>query len=609
MTHTVTFEPWGISVPAEEGTTLLEAARAVGVPMGAVCAGRGTCGKCRVLLPPGALSEPAPAERRLLASRALQDGERLACMTRVTGALSAYVVVGAGHAKSSAPPLPQPFSPDPLVRRVDLNVPPATLEDPEDDAGRLRRALAGAGLQGAPAIDYRAAQDLPEAVRAEGGGLSVCLLGGEVISVRPRASARRALGLAVDLGTTTIAAYLYGLEDAELLDAMSTPNPLSPYGADIISRMVHAGKSRESGERLQRILVKAVNALAAGSARSQGAEARDIEEIVVVGNSGMHHLFLDLPAAGLLRAPYVPALRNPISVKARDIGLALSPGAWLYMPPLIGGFIGSDLLAVAAATRIHRRPGVTLALDIGTNTELILSAGGSLTSCSTASGPALEGAALAYGSQAVPGAIDRVWLTGTGARPSYSTVGAQPVSGICGSGVMDLLVCLRESGAVSGRGRLSEASPWVDASPDGNHRFILAPAAETSLGADLSISQGELHLVLLAKGAIRAGVDTLLSGQGLQPSDVEEILVAGAFGSHLSVESMLRTGLLPPVPAERVKRIGNAAGTGAAMVLLSRAEREAAAALSGKIGHVELARVPGFTRRFARSQWFPEEAT
>ena len=357
---------------------------------------------------------------------------------------------------------------------------------------------------------------------------------------------------------------------------------------------------------MQQVLAKALTEIARRAAGEAGASAGDIEEMVVVGNSGMHHLLLDLPGRALMNAPFVPVVSSALSLKARDLGIGICPGASLYLPPLVGGFIGSDLLGVALATRLDSAEGVRLALDIGTNTEILLCVDGSLTACSTASGPALEGAALRFGSLAVPGAIDVVRPGADGMRLDCRTIGNRPAAGICGSGIIDLLACLRATGTVDARGRLSAQARGVIPDPGGDHRYVIVPAGDTALGVDLTVSQAEIRQLQLAKGAIRAGIDTLLSLQGIDVEKVVEILMAGDFGSHLDTDNALRIGLLPPVDPRRVRRIGNAAGTGAAMMLLSNAERSHAATLARAIRHVELAREPGFLRRFARAQWFTE---
>ena len=606
MTYRVTFEPWSTAVEVPPGSTVLDAAKAAGIPLGAVCAGRGTCGKCRVRVLEGDAGSASSEERTLLPAPALSRAERLACRTQVRGPLTVETLRISSHGKDLVPPLPASFHPVPTIRVHSVHLIPPTLDHPVADADALLAEVNRQPGAGALTVDYRAAQELPLAARSSGWNLAVSVRSHEVIAVRPASAHARALGLAVDLGTTNIVAYLYDLADAAPLGVSAAANPLSSYGADIISRLVHAQAAAGNGQRLQRILVKSINALAESLGREHGDGAADIQELVVVGNSGMHHLFLDLPGKGLVEAPFVPALRAPLTIKAREIGIAVSPGAGLYLPPLVGGFVGSDLVSVALATGIGDRPGVRLALDVGTNTELLLSVDGTLTACSTASGPALEGAALRFGSVASPGAIDRVWEPGPGAALECSVIGGGRASGICGSGIVDLVACLFRTGAMSRTGRLSADARGVRPSPDGDHLFVLAPAEQTALGTDLTISQSEIRSIQLAKGAIRAGIDTLMSERGIHPRDIEEVFVAGTFGSHLSVRSMLDTGLLPPVSQERVRRIGNAAGTGAAMMLLSDAERDAAGRLSERIRYVELARRPGFMARFARAQWFAE---
>jgi uncharacterized 2Fe-2S/4Fe-4S cluster protein (DUF4445 family) len=442
------------------------------------------------------------------------------------------------------------------------------LANPLDDQESFHAALERAGAVEVREMDYRVVQTLPALLRASEWRVTASIRAGEVIAVRATGASAASLGLAVDLGTTTIAAYLHRLEDGELLGVATAANPLATYGADIISRMTYASKAPGNGAQLRRILAKAMTSLAA-SVAEQGFAREDIEEMVVVGNSGMHHLFLDLPGRYLMNAPFVPALRRALSIRARELGIPISPGAYVYMPPLVGGFIGSDLLAVALSTRLDQKPGVSLALDIGTNTELLLSADGRLTSCSTASGPALEGAALKYGTTAMAGAIDRVLVSGPNDPLGFHTIGDRPAVGICGSGIIDLLAGMHRLGVINNSGRIQVGVPGVLSDSGGDHRFVLAAAAQTALGADLTISQTEVRAIQLAKGAIRAGIDTLLAEHGIDPGQIDRILIAGAFGSHIDVDSALRIGLLPPVSRDRIRQIGNAAGSGAGLMLLS----------------------------------------
>jgi uncharacterized 2Fe-2S/4Fe-4S cluster protein (DUF4445 family) len=604
MPSSLRFEPWGVELACEGELTLLDAARRAEIPVGAVCGGRGTCGKCQVRLAAGPVPPPTPCDLAAIPAQALERGFRLACQHRAVDGMTVETLQMVAHGKDAAPQVGRPFEFSPPVRRSAVEVPAPSLSRPVDDASNLLAALEAAGAASVSSIDYRVAQELPRTLRGANWRVAASLRGGEVIALRSQAGVPPPLGMAVDLGTTNIVSYLYNLSDGALLDVRSASNPLAPYGADIISRLSHAQLSPENGARLQRILVKALNLLVERSTETAGGAPGDVEEVVVVGNSGMHHLFLNLAVGQLIGAPYIPAVRHSLTLKARELGLTAAPGAYAFLPPLVGGFVGSDLLAVALVVRLERRPGIRLALDIGTNTELLLSVNGQLYGCSTASGPALEGAALQYGSVAMPGAVDRVWLEGDGPAIVSHTLKNRPAIGICGSGIIDALACMHQAGILSRTGRMQAGQPGVREQSDGDHRYVLVPAGATGLGADLTISQSDVRAIQLAKGAIRAGIETLLSQHGLGSGALDEVVIAGAFGSALRVESALAIGLLPPLPAGRIRQVGNAAGAGAGLMLLSVDERREAELLSKQIRYMELAGNRRFNRLFAHAQWF-----
>ena len=615
MTFSVRFEPWGTEVACGEGETLLDAARRAEIPLGAVCSGRGTCGKCQLRVVKGPLPDATSVERMVVSQTALERGYRLACQHPVAGDSVVETLPILSHGKDEAPPLERAFEFAPPVKRHIVRLEPPSLERPVDDASNLLAALAslapheGPGAPEVGRVDFEVARILSPSLRAARWHLVASVREGEVIAVRPPAALGvPSLGLAVDLGTTNIAAYLYRLDDGTLLSVLGASNPLSTYGADIISRLAYAQHSPEYGAKLQRVLIKALNLLLEQGTRSRGYSPEDVEEMVLVGNAGMHHLFLNLPGRQLIYAPFVTATRSAMAIKARDLGLQIAAGAYVYLPPLVGGFVGSDLLAVALSTRIDLLPGVRLALDIGTNTELLLAVDGELFSCSTASGPALEGAALRFGSVAMAGVVDHVWIESQGAPLGYRTIKNKPAIGICGSGIIEALAAMRHTGIINTSGRLQAGNPLVTTRDGGDHLFTLVPAGATGLGTDLTISQTDIRAIQLAKGAIRAGIDTLLAEHGMGTDAIDEILVAGAFGQHIRVESALQIGLFPPVRRERIRQIGNAAGTGAGLILLSETERQEAVELSNRINYLELATHRRFTKLFAKSQWFPAGA-
>ena len=604
---TVRFEPWGREVRVEPGRTLLDAAREAEIPIGALCGGRGTCGKCVVRIVSGPVPAASSQERSLLGVAAVDEGRRLACAFPVNADLVVETFPVRVHGKSEVPLLERAFPLSPPVRRYTLRCEPPTLDHPTDDAGSLSAAMEKAAGIAVESVDWQVARGLPHTLRSSEWNVEAALRGGELVAVRPASSRGAPLGAAVDLGTTNIALYLHRLDTGSLETVCGAPDPLSPYGADIITRLMYGLAVEGNGQKMQRVLVKALNLLTERATEELGCTPGDIDEMVVVGNSGMHHLFLDLPGRQLIMAPFVPALRGALAVKARELGIGIATGGYVHMPALVGGFVGSDLLAVALSARLDRKPGVRLAVDIGTNTELLLSVNGRMSACSTASGPALEGAALRYGMLAGPGAIDRVSITAPGAPLSVHVMGEGKAAGVCGSGILESLACMRRLGIVNRSGRMQVGMPGVVARPDGDHSYVLVPAAKTTFRADLTISQTEVRSLQLAKGAIRAGIETLLAAHGLAAGQLEEIVVAGTFGNHLQIESAVEIGLFPALPAGRIRQVGNAAGVGAGMMLLSEEERRESDLLSRSIGYVELGREAGFMRRFAECQWFPGE--
>ena len=599
MPGTVRFEPWGAIVECATGQTLLDAARLADIPVGAVCGGNGTCGKCQVRILSGGIAPPLEVERAVLAPEALAEGFRLACRYPVAGDLAVEILSVAAHGKGTPPVLDGVALLSPAIRRVSAILRPPSLEHPTDDGSSLLEAT------GASELDYHVAQVAPEILRTAGWEVEASVRNGELIALRPARSAPPPLGIAIDLGTTNIAAYLYNLSHGASLGVFTVANPLASYGADILTRLIYAQRSPEQSRRLQHVLVRALNLLLSRATGMAGYAPGDVEDVVIVGNTGMHHLLLNLPSRYLVVSPYVPATRRAMDVKAREIGLEVSRGAYLHLPPLVGGFVGSDLLAVALATRLDQKPGVRLAVDIGTNTELVLSVDGRMVSCSTASGPALEGAALRFGSPAGPGVVDHVWLEGDRASPRFRTIRGKPAIGICGSGIVSALACMAQLGIVNTGGRIQPGKPGVVEGSDGDRGYVLAPEDATALGSDLVISQHDVRAIQLAKGAIRGGIATLLAEHGLTADDLDEFLVAGTFGNHLEVESAIAIGLYPDIPRKRIRLIGNAAGAGAVLALLSMDERQEAADLSERIHYLELARIKRFARQFAEAQRFP----
>lgn len=598
MSYTIDFQPIGRRGPAPEDSTLLDAARLLGVDLASVCGGHGSCGRCRVQHVTGALSPVTPAEKGLLTPEELRQGYRLACLTEPLSDCRVHVPPESLTAiqRTQVEGLETPVAAEPLVTNCVVTLDRPTLEDLRGDDERLCRAAAAATGGPAALRDIEVARLATVELRRLDWRARVTLREGEIIHVA--AADAPWLGLAVDIGTTKVAAYIVDLASGRTLAARGAMNPQIAYGEDIIARLVYAGKGDEESARMAGLLVDGLNQLIAEACAEAGACPSDIVDAVLVGNTAIHHLLLRLPVQQLAAAPYVPAVRAAVDVKAREIGLALAPGAYIHLLPNIAGYVGADHMAILLATGIADATETTLAIDIGTNTEMCLAHNGRLTSLSCASGPAFEGAHVKFGMRAAPGAIERVIIAD--GRVEYKTIGDEPPVGLCGSGILDAMAQLRLAGLLDGRGRL--AGPSVR-EVDGEAEFVLAGEAESGNGRAIAVTQHDVRELQLAKGAIRTGIEALLQDAGIGPADLQRVILAGAFGTYIDIGAAITIGLLPAVPEERVSQVGNAAGAGARLALISRTHRRKAQELARRVSYLELARTPKFMRNFAEAMY------
>jgi uncharacterized 2Fe-2S/4Fe-4S cluster protein (DUF4445 family) len=546
----IDFEPLGRRGEARRGQTLLEAAQAAGVGLASVCGGAGTCEECRLRLAAGKLTLPTPVEEAALSKADLAAGYRLACQA-------------------------EPLS------DLKLDIPPESLT-------------------------------APQRLQLEGQETS--------LTPRPAVTTPGAYGLAVDVGTTKLAAYLVRLESGETVARAGAMNPQVAYGEDVISRIAYAGREPDGAKKLQAVLLESLNLLLAEMCAEAHVPAERVEDAVLVGNTAMHHLFAGLPVEQLGHAPFSPATTKPLSIPAGKSGLNLAPGAKIYLPPVIAGYVGADHVSMLLATEawwamrsevepqrcedreeksdkpsrssnLHGENSsqTVIALDIGTNTEISLIANGQVTCCSCASGPTFEGAHIHEGMRAAPGAIERArWSDG---KILWQTIVDQPPVGICGSGILDVVAALLDGGLVRPTGAL-QTGPGSE--------YVLVPASQAGLGRDLMVTRKDIHEIQLAKSAIRAGLETLLKKAGLTSADLDEFIVAGAFGTYLDLRSAVRVGMFPPLPLERFRQVGNAAGIGAKQMLVSVDKRREAERIAGKIGYVELTTQAAFTLLFMK---------
>ncbi len=594
----VDFEPIGRRGECPNGQSLLDCARQLGVELINLCGGHGSCGRCVVQVMAGVVSDPTPEEEKFLTPARLQADYRLACRTFPLTDCKVRVP----PESLSTPQRTQVESEDyhlevaPPVRAYRVSVPPPSLEDLRGDAERFRDVLSERHGLTVSTVDVQALQALSTHLRTQDWTVQAVVRDGqEIVAVLPPEP--RPLGLAVDLGTTKIAAYLLDLLSGKTLAARGMMNPQIAYGEDVIARITYAQQSPKQAEHLRGLVVAALNRAAAEMATQVGAKATHIVEAVLVGNTAMHHLFLGLPVGPLAQAPYVPVVTSALDVKARDLGMTIAPGAYIHLLPNIAGYVGADHVAALLATDIAHTGEATLLLDIGTNTEVCLAHRGRMTSLSCASGPAFEGAHISCGMRAASGAIEHLRLVGD--RVEFQTIGDGPPVGMCGSGILDALAQLRRAGIVDRRGRM-RTHPRVR---EGNTGRGFVWVEEDDRHQAIMMTQKDVRELQLAKGAIRAGVEVLLQAHKLTPDDIQQVIIAGAFGSYVDISSAITIGILPAIPMERIRQVGNAAGLGARLALVSWEKRAEARRLGQQVQYIELASAPGFSQTFAQAMY------
>ncbi len=577
----------------------MSAAQSVGVELQAVCGGVGTCGQCKVRLTAGSLSAPTSQEREKLGQELLEGAYRLACQA-----------MPASHVTLEIPPesltssqrvqldgLELGVSLDPLVvpfeLEVDASLPGALQEEINEAAGQDVQPAAESFEQLSETAQ-RFAGHVRVAVSKESSPFTI-------VSILPEKTP--IFGLAVDLGTTKLAGYLLDLKTGKTVAQRGLMNPQIAYGEDVISRISYASHSDGAGQLLQRRVIETLNQMLREFCSDLAISPKQIVEMVVAGNTAMHHFFAGLPVRQLGMAPYLPATTEPLHLAARDLRIAIAPGASIYTPPNIAGYVGGDhvamLIGIGAGTRKSGPP--FLAIDIGTNTEVTLSVHGRLLTCSCASGPAFEGAHIRHGMRAAPGAIERV-LFDRGAIQLYTIERRLPI-GICGSGILDAIAALLEAGVLESRGNFRKGAERVRQNGGGGE-YLLVSAENSGNGGEIVITRQDISEIQFAKAAIRAGIETLLEVGGVDPSALEEFIIAGAFGSYLDVQSALRIGLFSTIPLGKFRQVGNAAGIGARQMLISGSQRRLGESLAKQVEYVELATHPHFQDKFAQSLFF-----
>ncbi len=597
MAVTVDFEPLGRRVQASNGETILEICRRAGILINSACGGMGHCLQCRARVMAGRVSPANSIEHEALGMQRIEEGWHLACQARIEGDAKVYLPPEslATVQRIQTEGLALKVDLDPTIHPLTVKLPPASTQDLRADDTRLGEAINCPKLK----FPLPVLQTLPDYLRKHDGGCTVFLRDGDVVGIAsPGASP---LGFAVDLGTTKVAAYLVDLSSGMLLTKAGVMNPQIPFGEDVISRINHAMTHLEGGDQLRSAIVNVLNELAERLCKSLGRPPTDIAEAVVVGNTAMHHLFLGLPVGQLGQAPYVPVATKPLDISAQESGLNFAPGANIHLLPNIAGYVGADHVAMLLGAEIPDRTGIILGLDIGTNTEISLMVNKRHYACSTASGPAFEGAHIRHGMRAAPGAIEKVILEGD--QTFLQTIDNQPPIGLCGSGILDLVAQLVRQGIIDHRGVFTHtgAHRRVRQGASGGE-YVLVPA--TTGHQEVTFSRRDINEIQLAKAAIQAGIKILLQKAGIESNAIDRVILAGAFGTYLDIRSGIEIGMFPDLPVARYEQVGNAAGVGACLALLSRQKRLQAVEIARRVQYVELTTEPDFFDIFSRSMYF-----
>lgn len=594
----ITFDPDAVEINTSPGETLLDCAKANGIRIASACGGRGICKSCVVHFTDGEIPEPSNGDKQFFSAAKLAKGWRRACQVSPAAGCRIHIPARARATSARMQVDGADFwvRPEPVVHAVAVTLDAPVLENPVADCDRLINAVNSMQAGACRCVDIDVMRTVPPMLRQYNQCVQAILHSGEVIAVQPINT--RLVGLAVDLGTTNIGVFLIDLHTGSTIASGGLENPQVAFGGNVISRIEAAIQAPENAQEMHRVVVNALNEYVQGLCEEHHLSTSQIVDVVVAGNTAMHHLFLKLPVRGLGLAPFTATVAAAVDVKAAAIGLQTAPGAYLHMMANVAGFVGGDHTAMLMGICADQEKRTVIALDIGTNTEISLIHENRITSLSCPSGPALEGGHITCGMRAAQGAIESVTIDSGIIK--LETIGGDQPLGLCGSGVLDTVAAFYLDGGLNKRGRILENySHTVDI--DGERGFLLHEGEP-----EVVFTQKDVRSVQLAKGAIRAGIDLLLEQEGLEYGQLDKIIVAGAFGNYIRIESACAIGMFPVLPMERFEQVGNSAGIGAKLAVLSSPLREQARTLARKSRYIVQAGNPHFNTIFMKSINLPD---
>jgi uncharacterized 2Fe-2S/4Fe-4S cluster protein (DUF4445 family) len=631
-TAMVIFQPSGRRGRVPLGISIVEASRRLGVDIEAPCGEKQICGKCKIRIEKGSFKKldiessylhAGPwqsGEEKYISPEEKEKGYRMGCVATVAGDLLVFVpeAARAGKQVVSKAPRPLDITINPAVKQYPVQLAPPSLKDPAGDFERVCATLEKQYGLKSLCIDLSVLRGLHDALNAGEWKATVAVwMDREIIQVQP-GSGSRIFGMAIDVGTTTVAAYLCDLITGEVLDTLSMMNPQVKYGEDVISRISFHMDNPDGLKRMSNDLVEGLNSLIHQASSREytlsltngmdGAKTdhvvriqpEDILDVSIAGNTAMHHILLQLNPEPLGVIPFTPAVHHSLDIKAHALGLKINPAAHIFMLPNEAGFVGGDNVGVILAEEPHRQDQIQLIIDVGTNGELVLGNKECLICSSCATGPALEGAQIEFGMRAAPGAIERITIDpethevdfkviGRDPWRSYSNPGDMKTKGICGSGILDAVAQLFLAGIVDKSGAFNkhQFSNRFQVNPDtGIKSFVMAWAEETSIEKDIVVSQHDVRQIQLAKASIYTGCKLMMRKLGVDR--VDSVKIAGAFGSHIDCKLALVIGMFPDSAIDKIVSVGNAAGDGCRIALLNRDKRVEADWIADNVQYMEL---------------------
>jgi len=619
----ITFLPDKKNIEVNKGTTPLEALERAWINIDTPCGGKGICGKCKILINKG-ITTATPIEEELLSEEEIKKGFRLACQAKLfqdsiievpSEIRLDFKRVFSSNSKGDIHRTKNNFSLESNLKKVFLDLEKPSLDDQRSDWERIKDGLSLKKIKNISnlKISLQILKKIPILIRKADFKITVTICNDEIIDLESGNTAKKSYGIAFDIGTTTVVGYLIDLGSGEELSAIAKTNPQVIHGDDVISRIGFAQQPKGGLEKLQKEVVNTLNEIIRETTQKAKIDKCNIYEAVIVGNTCMHHLFLGLNPINLASSPYIPIIKESLSLKVKDIpGLSLNPAANIYMLPNISAFVGADILAGILSTSMWREDKTILFVDLGTNGEVVLGSKGEFWACSAAAGPAFEGSRISSGMRAAEGAIDKVKIDNK--FITYKVIEDGKVRGICGSGLIDLIAELLKLGLINksgkfidreeGNSELSEEIRKRIIKEQKGNKFLLVKGKETENGKPIYLTQRDIREVQLAKAAIFAGIKILLKEVNIPLRDIQEIFLAGAFGNFIDKKSAIRIGLLPNLSLKKIESVGNAAGRGAEITLCSKKMREVSEEISKKVKYVELSSRPDFQEEFIKAMIF-----